>query len=281
MIILLSALKGNIATIAQKISNLIASNNDGDVRIIVHAYSSSLKRSYISSILPSDHDHAKNEFIQSARLWSDKLIATITDSNKAISYDTRFEKDICDVFINECNNIKVSFIALIHTETQIPQGFIEIIRQIKRPVLVASLKVWKHPPRIIAAIDPFHEDDIHKKIDHKIVKTAKKISQKFDTSFKIFHSCFTPPYLNEYRAKIRAIHNGTISGFLIENGLNTHDKVIFNGNPSNDLRSYIADKSIDILVMGGISRGYISRALLGSTTENLLKDMPCDLYLIT
>ena len=54
-----------------------------------------------------------------------------------------------------------------------------------------------------------------------------------------------------------------------------------NGDPASALRKYVLSNHTDVLAMGSVARGFLDRDVIGSTTENMLADAPCDLLLVS
>ncbi len=53
------------------------------------------------------------------------------------------------------------------------------------------------------------------------------------------------------------------------------------GIPSQELREMAETHAVDLIVISSHGRGFISRAVLGSTTERLLRDAPCPMLVVT
>lgn len=52
-------------------------------------------------------------------------------------------------------------------------------------------------------------------------------------------------------------------------------KEVRRGKPEEEILAEIAESDIDLLIMGTTGRGGLSRVLIGSVTENVIRDVPC------
>jgi len=51
-------------------------------------------------------------------------------------------------------------------------------------------------------------------------------------------------------------------------------------NPADALVGAARDHGADLIVLGHTGSGYVTRALLGSTAENVLRHAPCDVLVV-
>lgn len=96
----------------------------------------------------------------------------------------------------------------------------------------------------------------------------------------VVHSCFVPSYLLSSKKDIVLHHRANIRDFMEEGGFGKISYTMINGEPSSSLRKYIKDNRVDILAIGSVARGFLDRQVIGSTTENILSNTPCDLLLV-
>jgi nucleotide-binding universal stress UspA family protein len=59
-----------------------------------------------------------------------------------------------------------------------------------------------------------------------------------------------------------------------------HDIVVAEGRPAEQILAQIRERAIDLVVLGSRSRGAVKRLLLGSTTEQVLRQAPCSVLIV-
>jgi nucleotide-binding universal stress UspA family protein len=81
-------------------------------------------------------------------------------------------------------------------------------------------------------------------------------------------------HLQATRAELENFRAGLPSCFL------AHDTVVAEGRPAEQIIAQILERAIDLVVLGSRSRGAVKRLLLGSTTEQVLREAPCSVLIV-
>lgn len=148
-------------------------------------------------------------------------------------------------------------------------------------VLLASAKKWHRTIRFAVAVDPLHEQAEESQIDKRLVKHAENWKQHIDgikTSY--VHSCFVPPMVVDYRAKIWQIHKEALSDMASNLNIADVDIDMVPGNPEHSLLTYTSANNIDVLALGLHARSAATAGWIGSTTSGIIDHTPCDLLLV-
>ena len=144
---------------------------------------------------------------------------------------------------------------------------------------------------ICASVDPLHESDKPAALDHKILDTARKLAAEVAARLSAVH-CYNPlPHTlafdtglvadyDGYAADVRRQHADAFSAFAAASALSEEHQHLLTGYPEQAIPQFAADKGVNLLVMGAISRSRIESALIGHTAERLLEDVPCDMLII-
>ncbi|MDX9687336.1 universal stress protein [Halopseudomonas formosensis] len=144
---------------------------------------------------------------------------------------------------------------------------------------------------ICASVDPLHESDKPAALDHKILDTARKLAAEVAARLSAVH-CYNPlPHTlafdtglvadyDGYAADVRRQHADAFSAFAAASALSEEQQHLLTGYPEQAIPQFAADKGVNLLVMGAISRSRIESALIGHTAERLLEDVPCDMLII-
>ena len=172
-----------------------------------------------------------------------------------------------------------------------------LIRSCPVPLFLAKAGEWRKPPRIMAAVDPGHEDDPHAALDHELLRLGNALAQQLAGELHVVHAFFPAELIASATgmAPASAIDGGTITELLehergrIREALAAlaREHAIAPGNFSSgrvprlkSLSNLAAELPADIVVLGAIARGRLREMLIGSTAERVLDRIPCDMLVV-
>jgi universal stress protein E len=170
----------------------------------------------------------------------------------------------------------------------------DLIRHCPAPLLIVKGIRRASSRPVLAAIDPLHQNDKPASLDGRIVDAARAIAELQRVSLHSVHayeplmdfvvgSAFAPvaipvsvPDHAAQTAAIRRRFKALNSSYRIAPRL-SHLKM---GNPIYILPMVARSIKAQMVVMGAISRSGIERLLLGSTAEQVLDALPCDVLIV-
>jgi universal stress protein E len=150
-------------------------------------------------------------------------------------------------------------------------------------------------PVVIAAVDPTHEDDEHAELDRLIVEQAQDVATRTGGELLLVHTfesltgigaeatrTFKPVRLpvaelsermaREHRAKLEALAKACNVDLR-----NVHQVP---GRAREILPWFAREHKADLVVMGALARSRLRGAVIGSTAERVLDDLPCDILIL-
>ncbi|WP_028111128.1 universal stress protein [Ferrimonas futtsuensis] len=273
--LLLSALEGELSLIRSKLRPLLRASSS-PCQVVIHGESPPLQRFYLfdDQELAAAADHYK----QQVNDWAQSLIAPLASGKVALELSYIWSKSLetaqkhweseSDLLVVYCPGKRV------------PPRFRRVIEQSQCPVLLLSDHPWPTRLSLLAAIDPFHKSDRPADMDVKIVNQALGLTRALNGEVSVVHSCYVPAYMVKYRSMIQSTHQQVIQEFIANNGWRKLNWRLLQGEPSQTLISYCQKHRIDILVMGLVARGLFQRQMTGSTSEQIMETLYCDLLLI-
>lgn len=273
--LLLSALQGEPTLIRSKLRILLRTASS-PCRLVIHGESPPLQRFYLfdDEELATAADIYKHQVSE----WAQSLISPLNSGKVALELNYVWSKSLeteqrrweseSDLLVVCCPGKGV------------PHRFLRVAEQSHCPVLLMTDKPWRTPLSLLAAIDPFHKSDRSASMDIKIVNQALGLSRALKGEFSVAHSCYVPAYMVKYRSMIQSTHQQVIQDFIADNGWRRLNWRLLQGEPSQALISYCQTHRIDILVMGLVARGLFQRQITGSTSEQVMEALCCDLLLI-
>ncbi|WP_112481103.1 universal stress protein [Vibrio variabilis] len=150
-----------------------------------------------------------------------------------------------------------------------------------RNVLILSDKSWTHAGTMLAAIDPLHREDKAGKVDESVIELGELVGRALNMDVKLVYCRYIAGYLSEYKDQILASQKEGVMDFVADRRLQRLPLIFARGNPEAALPEVVKAHKAAMLVMGACRRGSMSRFLMGSTVDALLKNPPCDLLLVT
>jgi nucleotide-binding universal stress UspA family protein len=119
-----------------------------------------------------------------------------------------------------------------------------------------------------------------------VLKTGHRIAKLYDARLRVIHTIEPFPQLTSfsfefdeaayYQASEDVFHT-VVADTLDDTSV---ERVVRRGIPSSVLGEECAAWNADLLVVGTHGRGWIERALIGSTTNRLLNNLPTSLLVV-
>jgi len=167
-----------------------------------------------------------------------------------------------------------------------------LIRECSLPLLLVKSEDDWHSRRIVASIDPTHVHGKAECLDNSIMAAAGKWAQDMGGELHVFHSIeFLPepvilagpynPSYEDYQGLVETSSKEQLGQFMQDYPDVAESRVhLREGKPEDTLPALVRELEASLVVMGAISRGHRSLLLIGSTAENVLDELPCDILVI-
>ncbi len=171
----------------------------------------------------------------------------------------------------------------------------DLIRGCPVPLLLVKPKSISDQPKIMAAVDPLHAHDKPAHLDRAILSVANEIARQIGASLHVFHA-FDPapaivgaanllmtPLSTPVRVATEALetrHRNALNELVEEFPVDAGAIHFHQGVPQELLVQLVEKLSVDLVVMGAVSRSALQRLFVGSTAERVLDKLPCDVLVI-
>jgi len=257
---------------------LLANIHHKRIKIIIDASAQSTGRGYwhlfndkeaLSKELMATIDKKEKQLLKFFSMNAINVEVTINQS-------TNYLAKINDEVANNANSIIVIEDNIVAKRHPIFQH----LNDINSPILLLNSRAWKHPINILAAIDPLHEYASTGRIDDSIISLMQSWSGALKAKWTIAHCYYVDSILTKYKNNVLTMHRDGLNSFEKKFRLSHGQCILLEGIPEDALASYIHQYSIDILMIGLVSRNKLEKLWVGSTTTALLNDPPCDMLLI-
>ncbi len=165
-----------------------------------------------------------------------------------------------------------------------------VMRKCPCPVWVMKPKAERRFHRVLAAVDPDPSDAPLNPLDIKILEMASSLARMEDCHLDIANVWdYTGPDLDTSRSEIddtirdrlmtanTAAREASLDRLLGEVDLEDLDFEVHlpRGNPSLLIPELVAEKAVDLIVMGTATRTGIAGFLIGTTAEDVLRQVDC------
>ncbi len=167
-----------------------------------------------------------------------------------------------------------------------------LVRTCPVPLWLTKPHAWPSTARIVASVDPGHEHDIDASLDATILNEATMLSENLSGELHAFHA-YLPISAYNYTSinagispidnldeKIEQDHQKRLDDLLDGYSISIDQKHMIAGDPAKLLPKLATDLDAGLVVMGAIARNPLQRVFVGSTTEQVLDKLPCDLLIV-
>lgn len=134
-------------------------------------------------------------------------------------------------------------------------------------------------PSILASVDPLHEHDSTAALDVRILSEAFELAGQLDGTVDVFHA-FNPFENPDDPDQPEAVHEDALNALADQFQMDAEQVHLEAGSPVDVLPRIAGEKPYDLVVMGAVSRSRLEHAIVGSTAENVLDHLPCDILVI-
>jgi universal stress protein E len=171
----------------------------------------------------------------------------------------------------------------------------QLIRSCPYPIWLVKPHELREQPVIVAAVDPTHSHDKPAALDNVIVDAAQEIGSATKGDVHLFHSyhrligigreatrTFKPIKLpvDELSQKISDEHRARLDELANARGIDAEHTHQLPGDAKELLPMFARTQGADLVVMGALARWGLKRAVLGSTAEKVLDQLPCDVLIV-
>ncbi|HEY3517001.1 MAG TPA: universal stress protein [Gammaproteobacteria bacterium] len=253
---------------------------------------------------PRSHGVAANEaragLLDRHRKRLDQLAQPLRSGGLAVEIDARLDHPLHDSIVRKAQESSADFVVKdTHYHSVLKRSIFSntdwnLIRNCAATLWLVKPRPPGRRPCFVAAVDPLHEHDKPAELDHRIVRTAKALSEALGGEMHVFHAfdlaaaiaistdAMTPIALpiNELADALRAEHTGAVDLLCKEHGVPPERRHVHQGGTRQLLLTLTEQVRADAVVMGAVSRSGLKSLFLGNTAEDVLDRLHCDLVIV-
>lgn len=154
-----------------------------------------------------------------------------------------------------------------------------LIRSCPAPLWLVRADTPCEAPVVLAAVDPMHEHDKPAALDARLVSEAFEFADELGGVVHVFHA-YNPFIDPEDPKRIEAAHRQAMQELAEKLQIPGERLHVHAGNTVDLLPQVATDIGANVVVMGAVSRSRLEYAVVGSTAENVLDLLSCDVLII-
>ena len=170
----------------------------------------------------------------------------------------------------------------------------QLIRKLDYPLWLVKANGWQDSPVFIAAVDPTHAHDKTGHLDQRIVELGKDLSERAGGSLMLLHTYerlveigtyamfkFKPVRVpvDELDENIKAEHRSLLDELAARNDIPEDAVHQLPGRTRELLPTFARAHGANVVIMGAVSRAGLKQRAVGSTAEQVLDHLPCDILI--
>ncbi len=154
-----------------------------------------------------------------------------------------------------------------------------LIRSCPSPLWLVHPGRGFNQPKVLAAVDPLSEHDKPAALDVRLLSESFAIADAFGGAVHVAHA-FNPYLDPDDPDRIEQRHAEALEKLVTTLQIPSERTHLQAGNPIDLLPRISAEIGADLVVMGAVARSRIENAIIGSTAENVLDRLGCDVLVI-
>lgn len=161
----------------------------------------------------------------------------------------------------------------------------ELLRRCPVPLMLVRPGARNLPAHMMAAVDPLDENLRPHELNARILDAAEKYGMLCGAPVEVVNVLVPVPLkagsaygllVDQYRRE----HERALTDLGAEYGIEERHLYLLAGFPVNVIAAFVAERHIDLLIMGTVSRTKFERLEMGSVAEKLFSHLDCDILAV-
>ncbi len=240
---------------------------------------------------------SRKSFLKHRNDWLEQLAAPHRDSGLTVTVEAVWGKRFHDKILEAVAALKPALVVketVFHGKLRralFSSSDWALIRECPTRVLLVRAGEWPENPVIIAAVDPFNDDDKPAELDDAIVRESQAMARQVSGRLRLMHAW--QPILPSAIAplpvpipdgidndELRSSRQAGVEALAQRHGIDPSRVALCEGETPRALQDYVDEVGASLVVMGAVSRNRLERLVIGSTAEQVLDRLPCDTLIV-
>lgn len=247
-------------------------------------------------------DKARKQVIAKDMAKLHKLAQQLGD-DVPISVDARWDHPLHEGIVRKVLDATPDFVVKdTHYHSALKRSIFSntdwnLVRKCPAPLWLVKPRPLGTPTTLVASVDPVHEHDKPAALDRRILDAGREIAAAAESArLHVFHAFDPAPAyavsadsmafpisapMADITDALKKMHEEAVQDLMKSYPDIPKDNIhVVEGNVRERLDALVVEIDADLVVMGAVSRGTLERLLLGSTAEQVLDRIACDLLII-
>lgn len=273
----------------------LARQSGAALELLVCEYHATLEGSSLFN--PNSREKAREQLLQERLTWLESLAQPLREQGLQVQTCARWGKPLHELVLARAAELKPDMLFKAAGDHGVLRRLFlsnscwQLIRHTHVPLWLVHHGAFGSYRRLCAAIDPLHSIDKPATLDHRLLCAAQELGKLLNLEPHCLH-CFAPlppsmlfdaQLVAEYPEYLKSAaeqHHLAFDQLLTQYPQIRPYSHLLEGYPEEAIAHFVRSESIDLLLMGAVSRSHLDTALIGNTAERILEEVDCDLLVL-
>jgi universal stress protein E len=254
-----------------------------DVELFICGYSPQLVS---AQLLNAERlERAKRGYLEEQREFLDSLAAPWRAEGFEVTTGASWDHPLYEGIVRQVLRSNPRLVVKdTHYHSRLRRAFFtntdwHLIRGCPAPLWLVKPDTRFENPALLAAVDPMHDNDKPANLDTRLLSEAFELADEVGGAVHVFHAY--NPFIDPDDPKLAEEAHATAMQKLVDEFQIADERVHLHAGNTVDLLPQVAtDIGAAVVVMGAVSRSRLEHAIVGSTAENVLDQLPCDVLIV-
>ena len=237
----------------------------------------------------SSQRHGLEAFLHGKHTWLNELANPLYEHDIQVDTEAVCGKHLHEEIIRKCLRSDIDLVVkATEHHSKIHRAFFSssdwhLIRDCPTSVLLVKLAAMTDTPQLIAAVDPFSEQESPLHLNQKIMQAAQLLRDKLGAKLYVVHWYESPYFSADEDAiptLVKQAHEEKLATFLANYDVTREQDYLQAGESDKVLTELVSTVHASIVIIGALSQDFLERLVIGSTAERILDRLPCDILVI-
>ena len=250
----------------------------------------------LSLLEEGDREMARDGYLQDHSDWLKYQVSHLRDSGIEVTFEVTWADDIEQDILDRVADMQPDLlIKQVQHESVLRRAFFtpldwRLLRHCSTPVYLLGEGDLGLPRKVVAAVDVSNAPAQDNQLNERIIQQASSFAIQCQAELHLLYACdISNLYLgdmgggglmlSDLNSQLRKKHEKSFLMLADRYGVSAQQRHFIEGHPVAVLNAFCAVQHMDVIVMGRVQPHGLEK-LVGSTTEHILYQVPCDVLAV-
>jgi universal stress protein E len=243
-------------------------------------------------------ERARDEYMLQRGAWLGAEASALSGRGIKVTWDVAWARPMYEEVLAQVRELSPDLVIKdAHHESALrrvlltPQDW-QLLRLCPAPLLLVHSASRLVPKRIIAAVDPAHDATEQPDFNDQIIRAALALALQCDAEAHIVHVFDSvsaslavmpgpaPVFPLEAYESLRDSRQQAFNALAAVHGVPADRRHFLDGVTASAIAEFAQAHATDVVVLGTVHRTGVERLLMGSTAEQILERVPCNVLAV-